>query len=330
MKKVIIIILVIYLLYFPSILQGKTQVLKGKAQTAYRSAKLNISLQLYEKALHNFLDVLAYAPYHVESIYNVGDIYFRLAEDGDSDEAIEMYAIAHIYLERTLNTIQNIEGWQTFEGFESIKSDSELTINTICGRIFDMGKERYDNEDYDIAEDTFQRLLALAPDRADAKLMMAQIANLRGNTEEANEYYTQIIENAPESSQISPGLYYKINQDYENAIHFYTMSIKTEPSNINEYFSLAEIYLLINNFEEALKTYEVALEIEPDNIELLANAAQVATDLNNWELVKRLAIKWHQIDPTDKEPLLLIILAAQNLNEPNTVSTYTRILDRLK
>jgi len=330
MKNLIVILFIITLLYCPVYLQGKTQTLRGKAQTAYSSAKTNISLQLYEKALHNSLDVLSYAPDHVESIKNVADIYFGFAENDNSDEAIEMYTIAHTYYERTLKTIHNITDWQSFDDFKNIKSDSELTIQTICHRIFNMGKEHFENKDFSTAEDICQRLLHIAPERVDAIIMMALIASHRANTDIANEYYTKVLENAPDSSQISPGLYFKINQDYENANIFYTTSLKTEPSNIDAYFSLAEIYLLTDNLEEALIIYETALEIEPDNIELLANAAQVATNLCKWETLKRYALKWHQLDPTDKEPLQLIILAAQNLNEPNTVKTYGRILDRIK
>jgi len=209
MKNSMIILFIIILLYIPSYLKGKTQTLRGKAQTAYRSAKTNISLQLYEKALHNSLDVLTYVPDHVESIHNVADIYFRFAENGNSDEAIEMYAIAHDYYERTLNTIYNITDWQTFDNFEDIKIDSELTINTICGRIFHMGREQFDNEDYVAAEDIFKRLLVIAPDRHDAILMMSLIANLRGETEVANELLNKVIENAPDSNQQSLDLFFK-------------------------------------------------------------------------------------------------------------------------
>ncbi|MCL2064695.1 MAG: tetratricopeptide repeat protein [Candidatus Cloacimonetes bacterium] len=358
------ILLVIVALLVGCASSGNQQQLSGRAKTSYRSARDDMGRGLHSRALQNFLEVLEFTPDHVESAWSVASLYFSLAEDAFGEDVRRLFESSYVYFVRTIDTIDGIEDWQSYDKFEFWRDDSELMLERIFARLFLIGQECYQNEDFDTARDIFNELLILYPDRIESVTMLAAIANTLGDTERAMGYFLRILENDPTNTlvMINLAIEYQALEDFANAIKYLLMLLEHEPENISGYQNLAYIHLQMQNHEEALQVYERALEIAPDNVDVLSDAYNVAFTLNNdekviyflkrlvvfeksdntlrnlviylarsqdWENVLDYAKQWHEFDPELREALEFILYAARQLNDEGVSREYQEIMNRL-
>jgi len=342
----IVIVAVLFLLGISN-LEAKKQSLKGRAQTDYRSAQISMQHELYDKALDQYLRVLNNAPDHVESIKNIADLYFLNAEYAEEDfEARERYSKANEYYHRVLKVINGLKDWKSYDNFETIKDDAEKKTQSIWVRIFNMGREAYLAEDYDESEKIMNYVLQLDPSRGEPYLLLANIADKRGDDEKKMEYFLSLLEIAKDNTQviINIAIDYRDKKDWENAKKYFGMFIEAEPNNVAGFVELAFVYVQLNNYKDALLNYEKALAIEPTDVDILINAANVAGELNdqakfidlfkrvievdktvenveflcnrlaryqNWQELITYCKIWHELDPKAKDPVQLIIFSAQ-------------------
>ena len=361
LKQSILLIAIVGIMFCFNTLEARTQRLRGRAQTSYRSARIELQQGSYDRALELFLSVLENEPNHVESIKNVADLYFMKAEEADDEEALDLFELAHGYYVRTINTILGIADWESYTGFELFKSDSELKLASIFARSFIQGQEFYQEEDYENAIEVFNDLRRLFPDRIEPVQMLAAIANNQGDVDLALSYFLEIHEADPTNTQIINNLaveYERLN-DYDTSLKYFQMLVELEPTNIVAYVSTAYVFMQMENYEEALRFYELAMDVEPDNVDIIADAANIAIETGNdektisylkrlyylesnednvsflvyqlarlqsWEDLITYSKIWHEMNPDAKEPIQFIIAAAYQLGDQDTVREYQQKL----
>ena len=360
-------ILVIITLFFLSVsnLEAKKQSLKGRAAADYRGARISLQQENYEKALGQYLSVLTNAPDHVESLKAVADLYFMEADYAEEEsDAIAIYEQANDYYHRVLKVISGIKGWESYTDFKKHKDDSELKIQGIWVRFFNYAREAYLADDLDFSEKVLRRLIEMDPSRTEPYLILANIADRKGDDETKMGYYLQLLEIAKDNTQviINIAIDYRDRQDWENAKKYFEMFVEAEPNNVAGYLELAFVDIQMKDFRDAMDKYEQALKIEPNNVDIIVNAANVAQQLEDQdkflELLKRAATVdenienitflcynlaryqkwqdlityskiWHRLDPTSKEPVQFIVIGAQQVRDDALRRQYQEILGRM-
>lgn len=364
LKTHIFIIILATFIFGVSNLDARTQNLRGRARTSFRSANVYLQQELFDRALEQYLNVLEEAPDHVESMKNIADLNFLFAEN-DGDEQKQYLETAHEYYVRTINTIHSISGWERYTNFDTILSDSQLKLRSIWVRIFKMGQDFFAEENFTDAERIFQELLVLAPDSVQTYQMLAAISDRQGDHEKAIEYSMKILEVNPENTQvlINIAVEFENTQNWERAKEFYQKFVKAEPSNPNGYLSVAFVEIQMNNFEAALTNYELAMQYAPDNIDIVANAASIAQRLEkdkkaityfkklvelertaenvsvlcytlakvqNWTDLIAYAKIWYELAPNSTDAVDLIILGAYQSKNNTILKQYQDIRAKMK
>ena len=345
--------------------QKKQQSLKGRAQTDFRSAQISLQNELYEKALGQYLNVLNNAPDHVISLKMVADLYFMQADYAEEEtEAIETYEKAYNFYHRVLKAINGVKDWQLYRDFELHKSDSELKLQSIWVRFFNFAREAYIIEDLDFSEKILRRLIEMDPKRTEPYLMLANIADRKGEDDTKMQYYLKLLEIAKDNTQviINIAIDYRDKEDWDNAKKYFEMFIEAEPNNVAGYLELAFVEIKMKDFHGAFNKYEQALKIEPNNVDIIINAANVAQQLEDqdkllellkravtidesvenvsylcytlaryqiWQDLIKYSLIWHRLDPKAKDPVQFIVISAQQVRDDALRRQYQEILGRM-
>lgn len=99
---------------------------------------------------------------------------------------------------------------------------------------------------------------------------------------------------------------YSLEKEYEKASDTLRRAIEVAPERVELYVKLSDVYAVDNKPDKALQAIESALRLEPENREILMAHAKIA----NWTKRPKLAIgsleKILEQDPNDKEARLLL------------------------
>ena len=363
--KISLVLLVSIVMVFGCASGGSSQQLSSRARPNFKEAQIFMQQYNYERALFYYLRVLETDPDHVESMKNVADLYFSQAGEEEYEEAREIFEIAHGYYIRTIDTILGIDGWENFNRFDLFKSDSELKIESIFARNFILGREAYQEEDFEESEEIFEFLQRLYPEKYEATQMLAAIANRQGDTDRAIGYFLRILEADPTNTVIVTNLAIEYQQlhDYENAAIYFQMFIDLEPENVTGYTSLAYLRMQMDDFETALTLYEQAMEVEPDNVDIVADAANIAQEAGNqekvllywkrlvdlekneenvsylvslllraqsWQEVLTYSKIWYELNPESKDAVQFIMVSANQIGDTATAREYQEIFNKME
>ena len=364
-KKVVFFAILVTLVVSFCSLEARTQSLTGRARPYFRGARTEMQGQRFELALDRFKQVLEHQPDHVESRWRTANLYFMFAgEESDDATARDMYRIAYNHFRICIETITNMPDWQRFTDFDSWLEDCELKIQSIGVRFFRMGHELYQEEDFDGAVVVLYELIDLAPEKSETYILLASIADQRGDIPQAITYFSRILEFEPTNIQVIANIateYQKLD-DWVNAKLFYQKVIDVEPDNVFGHFNMAVANLQTDNYEAALSNWEAALRIEPDDLDLLNNAIRTAQSLGNddkvieflkrmieieetvenvadlcyqlirvhrWEDLITYGRLWHQLDPTSRDAVQFVMHAANQTNNQALAREFQEILSRM-
>ena len=101
-------------------------------------------------------------------------------------------------------------------------------------------------------------------------LKEAQQAHQQGKLEDAMKGYEQLLKKLPEHSELLIQIHrnmahaYRKMHRFEEAIHYYSLALQSEPSHAETLHNLANLYAIQGNYQAALKTYSAALQVAPD------------------------------------------------------------------
>jgi tetratricopeptide (TPR) repeat protein len=293
MKKVIL--TGILLLILVAGVQAELQDVSGMAKTDLRSANNYYRQKVFDKALNFYLSVLEANPYHIESLYNVGGIYYEIEQD---------YETAYKYYSRTLGAIDSL-----YAEYESIKAKDEkegkkyykkyiqkediedkhdksvLLLANCWTYMYQDGFEKYQEEKYEQALEHLTKLYELAPDSVLTVKMIANSHMLLENSEEAIKYYQKAFELEPDNeknAQLIANKYYQL-EDMENAVKWYQIASEIAPENPDNYYNMGVCYTTLEQKEEALAMFARTLEYEPENIDAIFNAKIIAQQLGDMD-----------------------------------------------
>jgi len=354
----IVILLVIFLVSSVSLwAKGKEQKIDSKAKKFFSGANISKQQQNYDKALGQYLEVLKIQPNHVESLVNVSVLYFMSAVE---DDDIDMYVSANEYAQKTIAAIEATPNYKTYEKFEEHLESSGTLQQQVYKNIFDLGKELFDEEEFDEAEPIFERLTQMSPERFEAYLVLVQIAKQREDEARVLELYTKLGEVASDNPGLlmTVGSGFEEEKDYDNALHYYQMYIEKKPEDANGYLAVAQVHWDKEDYNEAFRYFELASGCDPDNKDIVVNMLITAQKLENIEKQTELAKRWvgieetveslgvlcdilivqknwqefitygkllYQLDTTNKDIVQIIIFAARQVRDTATVSEYEAI-----
>jgi tetratricopeptide (TPR) repeat protein len=364
-KKMVFFTVLLTLALGFSDLGARTQSLTGRARPYFRGARTEMQGQRFELALDRFKSVLEHQPDHVESRWRTANLYFMFAGEADTDEeARDLYRTAYNHFRLCIETINNMPDWQRFTDFDTWLEDCDLKIQSIWVRFFRMGHELYQDEDFDGAVAVLYELMEIAPEKSETYVLLASIADQRGDVRQAIAYFAKILEFEPANIQVIANIAteYQKMDDWTNAKLYYQRVIDLEPDNVFGHFNMAVANLQTDNYQAALANWEAALRLEPNDVDLLDNAIRTAQTLGNddkvIELLKRMVEiddsvenvadlcyqlvrtqrwedlitygrLWHQKDPSSREAVQFVMHAANQLNNQALAREYQEILRRM-
>lgn len=99
----------------------------------------------------------------------------------------------------------------------------------------------------------------------DSYIGLGQIANLRGNREEAVEYFQKAVRTAPHNSQAFDflGSLYFPRQDYAQAAEYFQRAVGSNPYDLSARFYLGTCWLKLGKPREAAEQFHAAREVDP-------------------------------------------------------------------
>ncbi len=197
-----------------------------------------------QEVLDMYREIIDKAPGFVELYINLGRVYFELKR---YEDAICEYKMA-IWLD-SLNLRAHYYLCQLYE----------------------------EMQDFDNAIETCKKLIELQPHVAEFHCRMAQYLYLQGEIAEAIEYYQTAVTLNPNPEWTSVvaqtlGFIFQENtNDLDAAISSYQHAYSLNPSDIDIYLNLGNVFFEKGSYDNALIVYRKALESSPHNARLHCN-----------------------------------------------------------
>jgi len=121
-------------------------------------------------------------------------------------------------------------------------------------------------EDYERAEDAFNKALALDPNIFEARMLMVFVYLWRGKKEKAWEEVKRARHEAPNEPVVHfvKGMLHRLDGEYGRALHSYDRLVRLDPAaHVVANYSRALVYMYLGNFDEVFRQLDNANE--PDN-----------------------------------------------------------------
>jgi len=334
-KNTLVLALLVAFFFCGINLEARNQTLTGRARPYFRGARTELQGHRYELALNRFLSVLEHQPDHVESRWRAANIYFMFAgESGDMAEAKRLYREGYNHFRICIETIENMPDWRRFTNFPEWKEDSELKIQSTFVRIYRMGYELYEEEDFEGAIAVLYELKDIFPTHPETFILLSTIEKQRDDLGKAIAYLKQILEFDPSNVVVITSIVsdYMNMHLWEDAKVYLQKLVEVQPDNIFGHFNLAVVNLETENFEAALSSWEDALRIEPNDANIIRNTINTTFTLNRYDqavvLLKRLitvldtnidSLRERAEQTTDEELILAIQEAISETSNEKTV-----------
>jgi tetratricopeptide (TPR) repeat protein len=166
------------------------------------------------------------------------------------------------------------------------------------------------NERLGEAEDHLRRARALATDAADEahiEMHLAEIAESRGQFQEAQSHYQRIVDLKPNSAEAwaDLGSIHEELEQFEDAERCYMHAIELEPDNTYYYDALSTMYLDENQPEKALASLDAGLKANPDDVNLHASMAAFYARREDYRQAELFLKKAEQLDPEAERVITL-------------------------
>ncbi len=362
MKKSLLIILTLLVLLSTG-LQAK-QKLSSEGTRALRDAKMKLQQKNFDKALEFYKNVLETDPECIEALIKIGQINYNLGSERTRNKIsyyVESYKHYQLAVKAYDKLIA--EGTPE-KKLKSEKNDIDTLKNKEIDypiqKILVIGQTAAtEEEDYDAALEAYDIAYELNPD--DVKPLQLKLAVYSSTKNDSMIINTLelITEKKPDdvnSLSNLAALYYNAD-NVEKSIDTYNKILVANPKDIDTMFNIAIAYSSQKNYEKALEYTEKVIELEPSNVDALDNAFEFAKALSNADKALKYgkkaadlnpnaerfeylcyalsqakkyddllvyAKKFHETAPEKKVAVQLVLLAAQQLDDKDTVAEYTK------
>lgn len=142
------------------------------------------------------------------------------------------------------------------------------------------------------AVDTFQKVIALAPQAGSTPWYVSASFNGLGNVYSENGRYQDAIAAYHKAIELDPhyalphnglGIVYRDNGRYQDAITAFNKAIELNPNDVHSFNSLGSAYDSLEQYDEAISAYQEALKLNPDYPYAHNNLAIIYEQQRNWE-----------------------------------------------
>ncbi|MDD3052308.1 MAG: tetratricopeptide repeat protein [Candidatus Cloacimonetes bacterium] len=353
--------------------------LSSDANKDLRNARLKFKVERkLEEALVDFQSVLNEDPNHLEALKVSADIHYYLAEPDADDpdygnkeltvsKKIENFSKARVLFIRYIEAA-NAEKKLSKEEKKWLL-DSEKFAESCWVKIFKIGQDKYNEEDFETSENIFLQLDELVPNRKETLFYLYNIFITKQNQEKAVEYAKKLLEFEPNNKQLLAqiALYYVEKKEHETALQYMDVIIENYPTDIDNIFNKAIILLEMGKKKEAYDTFLRVTEVDKNNVEALIEAANISWSegdmqdvielynriimidmsnpayfqnlvvfMNREKMYKELipyAVKWFDMTTNQedkKTAAQILIYAAQQIQDDKTVAKYSEILGKMQ
>ncbi len=292
-------------------------VLNPNSALYYNALGISYSeLKQYKAAIAAYEKAIEITPKNAQPYYNLGLVYlkqgvftfavtaFKNAIAVDADWSDAYIGLGEIYLKQG-----------DFENAEKAYLNAAHFNPSGMGILSGLGQVYAKQKRYDLAIDTFDKVLSLESDNTEAHYQLAQVYHKRGDREKAAsrmEFFKllrntdPILEKARKWVKINPddpigynnlGIIYLTRKRYEKAIEFYSHAIDLSPNLPTTHYNLGLTYHKQGKLDLAIKAYQQAITLDPtlaiahnnlavcytdlkQNLEKALLHAKTATDLN--------------------------------------------------
>ncbi len=119
------------------------------------------------------------------------------------------------------------------------------------------------------AVDQLKRALALKPDYGTGWLMLGQLYEQAGRTNDAEQCYSAALKNPINQPEdlAALALFCEKRRWYEQAVTNYTAAIELSPSDPALRLGAGRTFVALNRHEEAVRQYETAVELDPEQVQ---------------------------------------------------------------
>jgi tetratricopeptide (TPR) repeat protein len=167
-----------------------------------------------------------------------------------------------------------------------------------------------DLEKFDEAINVIEEVFKYEEHATENYLRLYDIYQKKNNLEKCKEISIELIDTLEKKieknkhgydSYLALGMAYKKFNDLENSEKYLKLAIYFNPSNVNCFFELAEIYKEMKKFSSSKENFEKAIRIEPLNIAANINYAILINDeFGETEKAKKIIFKFDKLFPHNK------------------------------
>lgn len=331
MRKGILTGIVLLLLITAS---AELQELEGTANRDFRSAKMYLNQQNYEKAMPLYESVLASNPYHIESLISVAGIYYDARSDYKT--AYDLYArtlaaIDSVYAEYEELLQSDKKAAKKYHkkyirkaDLEENKENVEKFMQSCWTHLFQEGYESYQMKDYETALKKYNLLYEIAPDSLKTVKMLANSYFQNNETENGIKFYEKAYELDPGNEETARVIAYNYLEleNREKAIEWYLQAIEDNPANVDNFYNVGILYDQLNRKEEALEMFDKVIQMEPDNADAIYNAKIIAQQLDMLDAYVSYSAMEFENTGYDAQTLSVFCYQLHNMEAYNYVLEY--------
>ena len=156
-------------------------------------------------------------------------------------------------------------------------------------------------------------------------------AEMAGNWNGAAAIYEKVLKSEPSRIDLYVRLsdIYAKERSYDKAADALSRAIRLEPDNADLYSRLGSVYAVMNQPENALKARTKSVELAPENLSYLIAQARIANWLKRSDIATESLKKAIALDPVNPELLLLVSESSEwAQKELDAIHFYQRYLEQ--
>jgi tetratricopeptide (TPR) repeat protein/O-antigen ligase len=191
--------------------------------------------------------------------------------------------LPYLYLSRLYITIGRDDPKSPYNTSALEYSQKALEISpTFVRTYYEVGQAYLNMKDYDKAFEAFQKAAELNPDVAGTYWYMASVDFQRGKVQEGLQYATKAISGGytltQQDTQKLVNAYIQIG-DYKSLVTIFEQLVRTFPTNVQHWASLATAYVKVNRIQDAINAARKVWELSPENSPARTDAASFIRSL---------------------------------------------------
>lgn len=304
----------------------------------YNWGLMLMQLNQVEEAKHVFSHLLSLEPTHVLSLNSMGVIH---AQSRNFPEAVTLFESSLEHEPNQPDILNNLGNcrleMQAPQEAKLLFQKALALSPSHPDALFNLAKVEVILERLDIAVDLYGTLLELYPDHHPARVNLAKIFIDEGLAKQAIELLLNqkawVIQDPVMSFTL--GVAYKECDQYEQAIDYFDLALKIDPTYNSAYINRASCHRELGHLDAALKDHAQARDIADPVVQATwwSLYASLCKDTHDHEKVEEAFLKAMALDPSNIKPAYnygMWLLKQQRFKEAWSLYQYRHQIKTLK